>query len=418
MYRQFSSQTFLNCTPKRLGVAVSGGGDSMALLDLMGWHARERAFELAAVTLDHGLRPEAKAEIALVAQYCAAQGIAHHVLDWHWDGTGNLQSRARDARYTLIADWATRAGVDLIALGHTKDDVAETFLMRLARQAGVEGLSQMEREFTRDGMMWCRPLLSFSRAELRRFLRRHDIPWAEDPTNEDTRFDRVKARHVLTALAPLGIDAEVLSGVAQNIHMANAALAHYAIQAATEHVRVEAGDVILPSTETSRDHAIPQEVLFRLRRAALHFVGGGRYPPRADAVMDIGHALVDSDQHTLHGCVITKIEGKDGLSDHWRVTREYNAVKDVVCGPDEVWDSRWHLVGPSAPGHEVRALGEAVSHCPNWRETGLPRQSLRASPAIWRGDDLVAAPLAGLNPEWTAALAPGHDDFTAFLIRR
>ncbi len=134
--RHITGWAFVHARPKRLGVAVSGGGDSMALLDLMIWHAREMGFDVEAVTVDHGLRAEARDEIALVRAYCDAQGVPHSVLAWSWDGEGNLQAAARNARYSLIAEWAREREIDTVALGHTQDDVAETFLMRLARRAG------------------------------------------------------------------------------------------------------------------------------------------------------------------------------------------------------------------------------------------------------------------------------------------
>ena len=197
--RHITGWAFVNARPKRLGVAVSGGGDSMACLDLMLWHGAERGFSVEAVTVDHGLRPEAKDEIALVAAFCAGRGVPHSVLEWHWDGSGNLQAEARAARYGLIGAWAKDRRIDWVALGHTRDDVAETFLMRLARQAGVDGLSEMERSFTRGGLRWIRPLLAHERQHWRDYLSRHKIAWAEDPSNENAEFERVRARKVLAA---------------------------------------------------------------------------------------------------------------------------------------------------------------------------------------------------------------------------
>ena len=100
-----------------------------------------------------------------------------------------------------------------------------------------------------------------------------------------------------------------------------------------------------------------------------------------------------------------------------RITREFKAVEEVAGPTSEVWDSRWLLDGPHAPGLEIRALGEAVKECPGWRETGLPRQSLMASPAVWRGDTLVAAPLAGFGEGWSAS-ATSRGTFAQILLSR
>ncbi|WP_114967069.1 tRNA lysidine(34) synthetase TilS, partial [Alkalilacustris brevis] len=183
-----------------LGVAVSGGGDSVALLLLVADWAAARGVRLRAVTVDHGLREGAAQEAEAVARLCAELGIGHDILRWQgWDGQGNLQDAARRARQGLIAGWARDHGLAAVALGHTRDDQAETVLMRLARGAGVDGLSGMAPLRLAVGLAWLRPLLDVGRAELRALLRARGVPWAEDPSNEDARFQRVRARRALEA---------------------------------------------------------------------------------------------------------------------------------------------------------------------------------------------------------------------------
>ncbi|MGJ8618282.1 MAG: tRNA lysidine(34) synthetase TilS, partial [Sulfitobacter sp.] len=128
------ADAFLPHPPDVLGVAVSGGGDSMALLHLLHGLSALHGTKLRAVTVNHGLRPEAASEAQMVQAFCATLGVQHDTLMWKdWDGIGNLQNAARQARYQMMADWATIHGISTIALGHTADDQAETFLMRLAR---------------------------------------------------------------------------------------------------------------------------------------------------------------------------------------------------------------------------------------------------------------------------------------------
>ncbi|MGB7244318.1 MAG: tRNA lysidine(34) synthetase TilS, partial [Sulfitobacter sp.] len=150
---------FLPDPPRHLGVAVSGGGDSVALLCLLQQFCAAQDIRLFAVTVDHGLRAEAAAEARTVAGLCATLDVPHDILQWtDWNGVGNLQSRARDARYRLMSDWARNREISMIALGHTADDQAETFLLRLARRAGVDGLSAMANRVEHHGMIFCRPL--------------------------------------------------------------------------------------------------------------------------------------------------------------------------------------------------------------------------------------------------------------------
>ncbi len=416
MIRNSAGRPLARVRPRRLGVAVSGGSDSVACLDAMLWHGRRLGFPVEAVTVDHGLRPEAAGEIEAVARLCAGTGTPHTVLAWKWSGTGNLQAEAREARYRRIGGWAHDSGIDQVALGHTRDDVAETFLMRLARKAGVDGLSEMDRRFTRHGVTWIRPMIGHGRGEWREYLRRRGVSWVEDPSNGDPRFDRVRARDGLRSLAGLGVDAGALSEVARNMGAAREALEHYVRREAERLASEENGDVILTADMRAQERRAPREIAFRLRRHALAWVGGGRYPPRSGAMRELDRALREAGRHTLAGCVVTRGSGDRVQPGAWRVSREFNAVRDVSGPTDRPWDGRWILDGPHEEGLEVRALGEAVKDTP-WRGTGMPRQSLLASPAVWRGASLVAAPAAGLAGGWTAK-ATGRGKFDEFLRSR
>ncbi|MCH8169255.1 MAG: tRNA lysidine(34) synthetase TilS, partial [Proteobacteria bacterium] len=173
------------------GVAISGGGDSTALLIIAARWAGKRGRAIAAATVDHGLRRESAAEAAGVAALCARLGIAHRILpagDLAAAG-GNLSAAAREARFALLGDWARARDLSAVLLGHTMDDQAETVLMRLARGSGAEGLAAMQPVLRRDRMLWLRPLLGVRRAALRAVLRDAGIDWVEDPTNQDAHFD-------------------------------------------------------------------------------------------------------------------------------------------------------------------------------------------------------------------------------------
>jgi len=182
-----------------IALAVSGGGDSMALLHLAHRWARGRGVSLHALTVDHGLRPDSAAEAAGVAAFCAAHGIAHRILTWSGDGDGNLPDAARRGRYAAMADACTEAGATMLLTGHTLDDQAETVLMRLGRGSGVDGLAAMRAMTPLWGVQLFRPLLGLRREDLRDMLRGAGVAWVDDPTNEDRGYTRIRARD---ALAP------------------------------------------------------------------------------------------------------------------------------------------------------------------------------------------------------------------------
>ncbi|SES13455.1 tRNA(Ile)-lysidine synthase [Tranquillimonas rosea] len=392
-----------------VGVAVSGGGDSMALLDLVSRSAGSRGWGVRAATVDHGLRPEAADEARMVAQHCADLGIPHETLVWRDPPSeGNLQDRARRARRRLLTAWARREGIGHVALGHTEDDLAETFLMRLSREAGLDGLSAMRADWQEEDVCWHRPLLAASREALRDYLRVRALHWVEDPSNDDPAFARVRARSILGHLQPLGLTGATLASVARNLGDARAALARHAAEAAERIARVEGGDVVFGADAL---RALPAETRRRLLIAALRWVSGAEYPPREAALDALWAAVGDHRDHTLSGCLV--LAGGDVV----RVTREAAASRGVEGPTDACWDGRWRLDGPHAPDLRIAALGEeGLRHCPDWRESGVPRASLRASPAVWRGADLVAAPLAGLSAGWSAQLAGGRDHFASYLL--
>ena len=182
-------------------VAVSGGSDSLGLLVLLS-EARHRAhrsdIRLSAATVDHSLRAQSAGEAAFVARFCADRGICHETLVWRGakPSTG-IMAAARDARYDLLSRHAVAVGADVIAVGHTLDDQAETFEMRKARSShpGISGMAAQTLLF---GRVWlARPLLGVSRQAIRGALSARGIGWIDDPSNDNARYERVRVRRAL-----------------------------------------------------------------------------------------------------------------------------------------------------------------------------------------------------------------------------
>ena len=196
-------------------VAVSGGADSMALMHLLAaWRARADRAEpiLSVATVDHGLRSESVAEAAFVAAAAQRLGLAHVTLHWPGPHPGSgLQAAAREARYRLLIDHAKALGASGIALAHSADDQAETFLMRLMRGSGLEGLAAMRSESWREGIALVRPLLALPKLRLMATLQAAGHRWIEDPSNADERFERVRIRKFLTLAAEIGLTAEKIA---------------------------------------------------------------------------------------------------------------------------------------------------------------------------------------------------------------
>ena len=405
---------FDSLPPGPLGIAVSGGGDSLALLHLLHkWGKRP----LFAVTVDHGLRPAAVSEAAEVAALCDTLGIPHSVLRWRdWDGQGNLQDAARRARQKLIAAWAERQGIAAVALGHTADDQAETFLMRLARGSGVDGLAAMSNTRQQGALTWLRPLLRVERATLRDYLQAIGQSWADDPSNDDAQFTRIRMRNAAPQLAALGLDKDVLTATAAQMRRARVAL-DYATRQLAENVAL-ASAIGMITLSRHAYAAAPEELRLRLLAGALGWIGGAEYRPRLDSLsaLDAQIAKPDAAGRCLQGVQIIP-EGETVL-----LVREIAACNSVTVAHDAntaFWDGRWRMSGDLRAGDEIAPLGAAgLAKCSDWRETGWPRAALMATPGQWREGRLIAAPMVVNLGNLRCSLEGGAKAFYEALITR
>ncbi|WP_232829371.1 tRNA lysidine(34) synthetase TilS [Tropicimonas sp. IMCC34043] len=406
--------------PTSLGVAVSGGGDSTALMHLAAGWARDRGVRLHIATVDHGLRTGSAAEARGVAAAADALGLSHTVLRWTgWDHRGNLQDAARRARRQLLWDWSL-GKVDHILMGHTMDDQAETVLRNLARGSGVAGLSGMA-ELSRltppetaaqpspatapaAALPWhapwlFRPLLGIRRAALRDWLSARGIDWCEDPSNDDPRFDRVRARQALATGAALGLTVEGLAATAGRMARAREALDRRAAEAAPGLSRVERGDVLF---DRAGLRALDAETRLHLIAQALRWVASAEHRPRTAPLEQVSADALDGRAGTLHGCTIAPEAA--GI----RIAREPKAVASLRTRADRgaIWDRRWRLDSDGFAEMEIGAvMPETIADMDDWPATAPRRRRLAGYPAIFHGARLVALP--GIwGPPCTITLAP------------
>lgn len=425
--------------PSDLGLAVSGGGDSMAMLSLAHNWTRTWGVRLWVVTVDHGLRAESAAEAAMVAEECRMLGWPHATARWHWDGQGNLQARGRAARLRLIDRW--RGSVQHVLMAHTEDDVAETFLMRLERGAGVPGLAAMlplrevpaaELDAEAQGVAGeiegqcppqapdagaftvVRPCLGMRRAELRHYARTLKTPWAEDPSNDNPAYDRVRMRTVLQTLDAAGLAAPSLAAAARRVRRADVALRARAVQVWHDIGREDraTGQIFF-----HRDiEAVEEETVLRLLSAALRHVASHPYAPRESALERLWSRIASGGGGPLLGCDVQV--SRDTIS----ISREFAAVAmhHVPATPGTIWDKRWQVAGP-APSEPltVRAIGEAGwAQRPGETDGAPPFRSARSLPGLWEGDRLVSCPPLGLGADRPQVLRLCSPDFMQVLLSR
>ncbi|WP_112310912.1 tRNA lysidine(34) synthetase TilS [Pseudogemmobacter bohemicus] len=402
----FRDQVVAQTAAAKIGIAVSGGGDSMALLHLIARVAPHWDVTVETATVNHHLRAEAADEADFVASVAAGLGLAHQTLDWNsHPEAGNLMQAAGRGRLDLLAAWAKARGIAHVFLAHTADDQAETFLIGLSRAAGLDGLTGMRRRFDHNNVSFWRPLLDCSRTELRDYLRRHACLWREDPSNDDPRYTRVRIRKALPGLAAVGITPDALNSTIRHLSEMQDLARQTAAAAFRGFGQEEAGALLFGREAFTDCHT---EVQRRLISAAIRWISGNRHAPRANSVAQSLSEIRRRRGATLGGCLI-RVTPRD-----IRLTREPRAVAGAQAyRPGAIWDHRWQITGPESPGATLAPLGTAgLAQLYDWRETGIRRDAALVSPALWQGDRLISAPIfPHFAGEWRATIYPSFGSF-------
>jgi len=279
----------------RLGVAVSGGPDSLALLLLA---AAARPGQVEAATIDHRFRPESRSEAEMVARVCERLDVRHAILAARWSELPEsaIQERARKERYLLLGYWAKERGLDAIVTAHHAEDQAETVLMRLARGAGVRGLAGIRPRSVSPGahVRLVRPLLEWRRSELDQICIAAGVSPVADPSNQDERFERVRVRRSLAALDWL--DAGAVAQSAAILADADAALDWAMKEEWERSVHEKRGAIIY------RPSDVPDEIVRRIvARALRRLATEGDREPRGPELTRLVLALSAGETATLRG---------------------------------------------------------------------------------------------------------------------
>ncbi len=283
-----------------IAAGVSGGADSLALA----LRLHESGKKVIALTVDHGLRAESRSEAEYVGKVMARYGIEHHILTWEGEKPhSGLEEAARQKRYELLFGWCLKNNVKTLAVGHHRRDQAETFLLRLQRGSGVDGLSCMLPVTERCGVMLIRPQLADDPEELRNYLRRQKVDWMEDASNQCDDFQRVKIRKFLPELErAVGLSAQRLAETAAVLARTRAYLQEQTEKFVAARVRRWEGAAVSVSLEAIA--ALHPELAFRVLGALIKEIGGRDYAPEAQEILRLSEQLRAPEFRgcTLGGC--------------------------------------------------------------------------------------------------------------------
>ncbi len=370
----------------------------MALLHLLHEWAGSAGGLAVAFTFDHALRPGSGDESIAVSRWAQQLGVEHVVLRWEEPRPelGALQSRAREARYALLGAAAAERGILHLCTAHHAGDQAETFLFRLARGAGPNGLSGISARSCLPDLRLLRPLLGYSGDRLKATCRERGQEWLEDPSNASPRFARARLRAGRAVLESEGLTPESLCRTASQMGRARAALerATAAVLARTAQILPQGFAEIDADSWSGED----SELRRRSLSAVLHCIGGERFAPATDALDHVMNKLAGKawPRCTVAMCII---EASGGTL---RVVRELRNLPPSRRVGGAGW-TRWDRFLVSAPdGFEVAALGAA-----GLPGSPLPMPPLVAAtqPAFYRAGTLVAVPTLGYHAEASLAAA-------------
>ena len=292
----------------RIAVAVSGGPDSLAL-----WSVLSEGFngELHALHVDHGLRDESADEAAALAE--RIEGL--QVLRWDASSDKRLQEEARRARYGLMAEYCAEHGIKHLFLAHHRDDQAETVLFRLAKGSGLDGLGGMRKVQVYDeGLSFVRPFLDVPKSDLVAYCEAQNLPYLQDPSNENDDFARVRLRKSQAILEEEGLSAKRLAVSARRFQRAREAL-DFISKNALGACRKDA-DTNRVELDSDALLAYPEEIVLRVMLLVIAEIGAEKdYAPRMERVEDLVADLIRSDafrKRTLGGVVFGR-DDKRGL---------------------------------------------------------------------------------------------------------
>ena len=383
----------------RVALAVSGGPDSLALMHLAAWWRTEPSGPaLSVLTVDHGLRRSSRQEALMVARMAASLALPHTILTWKAaDAHGtSLQAKARTARYDLMAEHCQANDIPALVTAHHLDDQAETFLMRLKRGSGLDGLAAIPQRGAWGGIVLLRPLLDVPKARLIATLAKKGIAFISDPSNADERFERARVRGGSEALAALGLTPEALALSARRLRRAREALDHAAQSFLDAHSEMsEAGYTVI---EPEALHSAPQEIVLRALARLIAMVGGAEEPLRLAKLEALLASFIESPDkaHTFGRCRLQPFSNRLGI--FREVRAEGLPVARLLPGERALWDNRFRI---ELGAHEqepitVRGLGDQGLR--DLRESSallasLPRLAGRTLPSCWRDGRLIGVPL-------------------------
>lgn len=389
---------------KPIALAVSGGPDSTAMMQIAAFSKKIENYKVTVLVVDHGLRKESKNEARLVSKNAKLLGFNAKIL--RWEGTKpktRIQEIARKTRYRLMTAWCKKEGIEKLFLAHHLDDQVETFLMRLGKGSGVDGLAVMNFLTEISSLQLVRPFLEIPKSRFLDILDHSNLKWISDPSNSNLNYKRSRIREILPILSKEGINSKQIGLVIKRMQSAKNALNSQTKKLLEKYLSSNEGVAYFLDKNLFQEIK-DKEILLRVLEKIIMNISGSIYPPRRNKLENILIWLLKENNalaRTLNGVVVRKRKGE------FIFYREPDdCYKSAVTMPlttrYNCWDDRFFIKANKSNNFQIRALGNAGTKVLKEKKIlkrqgfqNVPLSAWKTAPGIWSKKRLISVPSLG-----------------------
>ncbi len=389
---------------KPIALAVSGGPDSTAMMQIAALSKKLKNNNVTVIVVDHGLREESKNEANIVGQNAKLLGFKFKILKW--DGVKpktRIQEIARKTRYKLMTSWCKKKGIEKLFLAHHLDDQVETFLMRLGKGSGVDGLAVMNYVTEISSLKLVRPFLEIPKTRFIKILSITNLEWISDPSNFNSDYKRSRIRKILPILSKEGINSKQIGLVIKRMRSAKDALNTQTNILLKKYLSNVDNVAYFLNKELLKD-VKEKEILLRVLEKIFMNISGSIYPPRRNKLENIISWILKNNNikaKTLTGVVVRK--RKSELIFYREPDDCYKSVNiRPLTSRYSCWDDRFFLKANKSNDLQIRALGDVgikiLKEEKILKRQGfqnVPLSAWKTVPGVWSKKRLISVPTLG-----------------------
>ena len=386
----------------KIAIAVSGGLDSMVLMNLAKISKKIKSKNIHIIVIDHNLRKGSKEEALFVKEEASKLGLRSVILTWKGKKpSSKIQETARKERYNLLFDYCKENQISDLFIGHHLDDQIENFIFRMFRGSGIVGLTSFSNFSKRDGINLIRPLIEIPKSDLLLFAKKQKIKWVEDPSNLNLNFDRIKIRSTLQNFYDSGFDKKLFLKSINKLKSVNEDIDFFAESYVSKYIEIH--ENIFVSIRKEFFIKTPNEIQMRIIKNCIRlFAPNNLYSPKDAKINNLLKWMKNNSNikaKTLGGTLFRKKNNEILL---YKEVKNLNNIKPIDISKSEFkcWDNRFLIRANKNFNGKISYLGpEGVKVLKskkidiNKAKKNAPIAAVYSSPAIWDKKRLISAPI-------------------------